>query len=300
MAKEKKRINRLHKDRLFIRIFQDKGALLDLYNALNHTHYNNPDELTITTIEDALYIGMKNDISFLFGEELHLYEHQSTYNPNMPLRGLFYLCEVYQGMIASREENLFSSRMIQIPEPHYLIFYNGTEDDADQKEVLLSDAFLRKKSIKANLELRATIININLGHNKELMQQSKKLRDYAHLIHYIREAMELTHGDLEAAVNQAVNRCIEEEILADFLRKHRGEVYGLILLEYDEQAFLKSERKIWKEEGFQEGLQKSLAGIIQICKELHLSKQETYAKLQTQFQLSEEEIRHFLDVYWAD
>lgn len=73
-------INREHKDGLFQTIFREKEDLLSLYNAMNDTDYQNPEELTVYTLEDAVYIGIKNDISFLVGEMLNLYEHQSTQN----------------------------------------------------------------------------------------------------------------------------------------------------------------------------------------------------------------------------
>ena len=88
--KENVTVNREHKDRLFKIIFQEKSDLLCLYNAINGTTYDNPDDLTITTMEDVIYISMKNDVSFLVDCRMNLYEHQSTYNPNMPLRGMFY------------------------------------------------------------------------------------------------------------------------------------------------------------------------------------------------------------------
>lgn len=251
MTEKRKVINRKHKDRLFLKIFKEKESLLALYNALNGTTYANEEDLEITTIDDALYMRMKNDVSFLFGEELHLYEHQSTCNPNMPLRGLLYLSQVYEGLLARNHQNLFSSRLVKIPEPGYLVFYNGKKEEPDRKELLLSEAFIRKGIGAPNLEFKATMLNINLGKNQELMERCRELSDYAHLIYYIREY--LVTENLEHAVYLAVEQCVEEGILSDFLLKHRGEVYGLILSEYDEQTFLESERKIWMEEGKAEG-----------------------------------------------
>ena len=83
-------IQRTYKDSLFRMIFREKKELLSLYNALNHSDYQNPEELTINTVENVLYMGMKNDVSFLIEEYLNLYEAQSTWNPNMPLRDVFY------------------------------------------------------------------------------------------------------------------------------------------------------------------------------------------------------------------
>ena len=92
-------VNRKYKDTLFRMIFRDRKNLLSLYNALNNSSYTNPDEMEITTLEDVIYVGMKNDVSFLFSSIMNLYEHQSTVNPNMPVRGLFYLARIYQNYI---------------------------------------------------------------------------------------------------------------------------------------------------------------------------------------------------------
>ena len=104
----KAHINRAFKDSLFRMIFRERDELLELYNAVNGSHYDNPDDLTITTIEDVLYLGMKNDISFLIGQYLNLYEAQSSWNPNMPLRGLFYFSRLYQGYIKQQQLDLYS------------------------------------------------------------------------------------------------------------------------------------------------------------------------------------------------
>ena len=87
--------NRNYKDRLFRFVFKNKKDLLDLYNAINGTNYDDPEELEVNTLENVLYLSMKNDLSFLIDAELNLYEHQSTYNPNMPMRGLLYFAGVY-------------------------------------------------------------------------------------------------------------------------------------------------------------------------------------------------------------
>lgn len=79
-------VNREHKDTVFRMIYKEKKELLTLYNALNGTDYQNPEELTVTMLENAIYFGMKNDVSFLLDSRLMLYERQSTWNPNIPLR----------------------------------------------------------------------------------------------------------------------------------------------------------------------------------------------------------------------
>ena len=92
--------NRNYKDTVFRMLFSDKKNLLSLYNAVNSRDYTNPDDLEIVTLENAIYMGMKNDLAFIIDTNLYLYEHQSTYNPNMPLRDLFYISSEYQKMLS--------------------------------------------------------------------------------------------------------------------------------------------------------------------------------------------------------
>jgi len=87
-------VKRTYKDRLFRVVFRDKKDLLSLYNAINETCYTNLDDLEIRILEDAVYLGYKNDLSFLISNTLNLYEHQSSTNPNMPLRGLIYFADM--------------------------------------------------------------------------------------------------------------------------------------------------------------------------------------------------------------
>lgn len=190
MKKRKKRsqpVNQKHKDRLFRFAFQNPKDLLDLYNAINGTNYQNPEELKITTLEDAVFLGVKNDLSFIVGTVLNLYEHQSTKCQNMPLRGLIYFATLYQGHVKENGYDLYGSRRIELPFPNYVVFYNGDAEEPDETELLLSDAFQKpaREGVLA-LECRVKILNINQGHNKELMERCQRLREYAEFIGYIK------------------------------------------------------------------------------------------------------------------
>ncbi len=178
---EKIKANREHKDRLFKKIFSDKEALLELYNAVNGTEYTNAEDIEVDTIEDFRYMGMKNDVSFLFGESLNLYEQQSTINPNMALRGFFYLAMLYRKMFGE-DADLYSSRRIALPAPQFIIFYNGTAELPDVQEIRMSDAFATPTKYPPSVECRAQLLNINYGHNRKLMERCRKIRDYAILI----------------------------------------------------------------------------------------------------------------------
>ena len=157
MAKEQSK----YKDTVFRMIFKDKENLLSLYNAINGTDYKNPEELEITTLENALYMNMKNDMSCVMDFSLNLYEHQSTVNPNIPLRDLFYVSKILQGLIV--KEDLYSSRRIQIPVPRFYMFYNGVKEMPEQWEMKLSESCIRPESGETDsmLELTVKAFNIN-------------------------------------------------------------------------------------------------------------------------------------------
>ena len=155
---------RNYKDTIFRMIFKNKRELLILYNAVNGTHYTNPDDLEITTLENAIYMNVKNDISCVLDMRMNLYEHQSTFNPNMPLRDLFYIARLYEELVT--DENIYSSRRIMLPTPKFIIFYNGVDEQPERKVMKLSDSFEIKGEV--NLELTAVQLNINPGYNEEL------------------------------------------------------------------------------------------------------------------------------------
>ena len=238
------KINRNYKDRLFRLIFCEKKDLLELYNAITGSSYENPDELEIVTLNDVIYIGMKNDLAFILDEILNLWEHQSSWNPNMPLRGLFYFADEYRKYIEMNHLNIYGSSLITIPTPQYVIFYNGTHETPDRLEIPLSQAFLPKRpDLTPCVEVKAALININRGRNRELMKHCRKLHHYSEFIGRIRDG--LADGlSLTDATQSAIDSCIKDGILAEFLSIHRAEVNHVILTEYDEQQHLAGEREL--------------------------------------------------------
>ena len=240
--------SRAYKDRLFRMIFKEKEEALKLYNAINQTNYQNPDDLTVTTLENAIYLGMKNDVSFVLYDILSLYEHQSTKNPNMCLRNLFYVSDVYSKLTV--EENLFGSALIQIPEPRFIVFYNGTEEIPEKSEMKLSSMYKTDSGDPA-LELKTQVYNINLGCNQELMKSCKSLYEYAIFVDTVRTYRKDMR--FREAIQKTVDQCVKDGILADFLKKNQAEVISMGLYEYDEEKFIKAERKYAKEQGWAEG-----------------------------------------------
>ena len=247
-----KTVQRTYKDSLFLKIFRDKHSLLSLYNAIRGSNYTNPDDLVVNTLENVLYLGMKNDVSFVINNELHLFEAQSSWNPNMPLRGLFYFAELYKGYIAEHNLNIYSAKLLQLPTPNFIVFYNGTDFDGDTRTLKLSESFIQKDGKEACLECIATMLNINFGHNQKLMNACQSLYEYSYLIHQIRTGT--TNGlSLPTAVDRAVEHCIQNNILKDFLHRHRAEVTNMILEEFDLNKYLKLEKAESYEEGREEG-----------------------------------------------
>lgn len=230
--------NRKYKDTVFRMLFSDRKNLLSLYNAVNGTTYDNPSMLEIVTLENAVYIGMKNDLSFIVNTNLFLYEHQSTYNPNMPLRDLLYIAAEYQKLVDNK--SLYSPILQKIPEPNFIVFYNGTEKKEESWVTYLSEAY-EDFSGEANLELKVLTLNVNEGHNRKLMEECHILREYAQYVAKVRKYTK--EMNLDGAVELAVDECIQEGILVEFLRKNKSEVVAMSIFEYNQEE---EERK-WKE-----------------------------------------------------
>ena len=290
--------NRNYKDTVFRMLFADRENLLSLYNAINGRNYNNPDDLEIVTLENAIYMGMKNDLAFIVDTNIYLYEHQSTYNPNIPLRDLFYISCEYQKLVNDR--SLYSPRLQKIPAPKFIVFYNGLQEKGDIVELRLSDAFegtpdsagdtdTSVSTGEADLELKVKMLNINEGHNRELMEQCKILREYALYVDKVREYTRIGLK-LNEAVERAVDECIKAGILAHFLSVNRAEVIAVSIFEYDQEE---EEKKLRKEEfdaGEKSGIAKGLAkgekiGLekgeqIGLAKGEQLGKEKMFARMQ--------------------
>ena len=240
--------NRKYKDTVFRMLFTDRDNLLSLYNAVNGSSYEDPNALEIVTLENAIYMGMKNDLAFIVDTGLFLYEHQSTYNPNMPLRDLFYIAGEYQKLVDHR--SLYASTLQKIPAPSFLVFYNGSERKEDSWVSYLSESY-ENLTGEPNLELKVITLNINEGHNSQLMEQCQILREYAQYVAKVREYAR--RKELDEAVEQAVNDCIQSGILAEFLRKHKSEVIAMSIFEYDKEEEERKLREAEYEAGVEAG-----------------------------------------------
>ena len=284
-------VNRIYKDRLYKMIFNDKSELLKLYNAINGTHYDDPAMLTITTLDNAIYMTMENDLSFIIDMRLALYEQQSTVNPNLPLRFLMYITDIYSAY--TKDMNIYGSKKVQIPLPSFVIFYNGVKSQPDRTEFLLSEVF-HPTTDQPALELKAVMLNINKGHNQELMNACHTLRDYSEYVARIRTYS--AEMPLTDAVEKAITECIHENILRDFLLKNRAEAKAMSIYEYDEEKTL----RMFREEGYEDGERNGkIQATIEMCLEFNLSSDAIVQKLMTKFQFSENQAQEYLDNYIA-
>ena len=221
-------VNREYKSSLFTYMLSQKQYALSVYNALNYSNYTNPDDVEITTLENVVFINIKNDVSFVLDHVFNLYEHQSPYNPNMPLRTLLYLANSYERMINQKEANIYGSALIKIPTPKFIVFYNGDSEYPDRLQMFLSDAF-ENSEVQADVELKVTMLNISYNHNRNLLEQCEVLRAYSLYNDKFKEYTKRKGITKTEAANMAIEYCIQNNVLADFFKTRRSEVVGMVL-----------------------------------------------------------------------
>jgi len=289
---------RQYKDNVFCLLYRDKNNLLDLYNGLNDTNYTNVDDLTVTTLKGGVYMKYKNDASFVFGQDLYMFEQQSSRNPNMPLRFLHYLSDVYRQMYTNSD--LHRSTMLKIPVPHFVTFYNGKQPLETESILRLSDMY-EKKIDCPELELMVRVININTGaiinqklldtekndiingtnqsddfdksnkninvgnatnshtYSSEFLSKCETLKDYMTFVNKVRVKTDVEKIDIRTAVTEAVDECIAENVLSEFFKNHREEVITVSIYEYDEEGHLEIVKEEGRQLGIAEGRQLGLA-----------------------------------------
>ena len=289
---------RQYKDNVFCLLYRDKNNLLDLYNGLNDTNYTNVDDLTVTTLKGGVYMKYKNDASFVFGQDLYMFEQQSSRNPNMPLRFLHYLSDVYRQMY--NNSDLHRSTTLKIPVPHFVTFYNGKQPLEAESTLRLSDMY-EKKMDCPELELIVRVININTGaiinkksldnekndiinginqsydfdksnkninagntinsrtYSSEFLSKCETLKDYMTFVNKVRVKTDIEKIDIRTAVIEAVDECIAENVLSEFFRNHREEVITVSIYEYDEEGHLEIVKEEGRQLGIAEGKQLGLA-----------------------------------------
>ena len=241
-------VNRKYKDTVFRMLFKEKERLLELFNAVNNTNVCSVDEIEVTTLENAIYMSTKNDISCVVDMRLSLFEHQSTVNPNMPLRDLDYVAKCFSKYTMNRD--IYSGKPIVLPTPKFVVFYNGTEKQPDVRELKLSDLYAHSEERSA-LELVVTQYNINAKENADILSQCRTLREYSQFIDCIRKHQK--GNAIEEAVNLAIDECIHKGILADFLKANKAEVKAMSIYEFDAELHEKTVKDMAYEAGEKAG-----------------------------------------------
>ena len=261
--------NAQYKDRLFNFLFgseENKVWTLSLYNAVNGSCYDDPSKIEITTIKEVMYLGMHNDVSFLIAEDMALYEQQSTFNPNMPLRMLQYTGNLYEKYVKQNKLNKYGSTLISLPVPKLVVFYNGTTAQPDETILKLSDSF--PEGADPDIEVWVRMLNVNYGRNLGLLKVCKPLGEYAWLVKEIRKN-NITKDEegMSSAIDKAISAMPDDYLIKPFLEVHRVEVKGMLLTEYNEaeqmELFKEDGRKEGRKEGRTEGIFETLISLVQ-------------------------------------
>jgi len=247
------KINRNHKNSVFSSLFSDPDILRELYSAIEGITIPPDISIKINTLKDILYKDQINDLSFTIDNRLVvLIEHQSTINENIPLRLLMYIARVYEKIVKRRKR--YQNKLEKIPKPEFIVLYNGKEDYDDYKELKLSDAFKDVEGLKLSerdtipLELIVQVYNVNYGHNSEILKKSETLDGYSIFIDKIREYQK-KRNSLEKAAKSAINYCIKNNILKDYLEAHASEVLNMLLGAWNWDTA----KEVWQEEAREEG-----------------------------------------------
>ena len=244
--------NREYKSDVFSMLMEDRDNALQLYNALNDSAYTDADMVEIRTLDKGVSLSIRNDCAFVVDSNLSVYEHQSTICPNMPVRCLIYFSNIIEKII--KKHNIYGKTLVKLPTPHFAVFYNGLEEMPEQYDLNLSDAFSHK-SEKPELELTCRVYNINYGKNKKLLEACPVLKEYMIFVDYVRENYkEQEYENLELAINRAIDRCIRENVLKNFLMENRSEVVKVTQLDYTFDRQIELEREDARREGREEGI----------------------------------------------
>jgi hypothetical protein len=246
---------REYRDRLFTFIFgseEHRDWTLSLYNAVNGSDHDDPGDVEITTIREVLYLGMHNDVSFLLADEMSLYEQQSSYNPNMPLRMLQYACSLYEKHLRSHGLNKYGKRLLALPAPRLVVFYNGRDDVPEEGELRLSDSFA--DGAEADIEVRVRLVNVNPGMGEALKRACRPLAEYSWTVERIRaNAAAMSAAE---AVGEAIESMPDGFVIRPYLQAHKAEVRDMLLTEYNEAEAM----ELFREEGREEGREEATAG----------------------------------------
>ena len=235
--------NREYKSDVFSMLMEDKANALEVYNALNGSAFTDPEVVEIVQLEKGVSLSIRNDASYIIDMNFCLYEHQSTYNRNMPLRSMIYFVNALDDWLKENGHDLFGRKRIMIPTPHFVVFYNGVEKRPEYEEMRLSQSFYHQME-EPEIELVCKAYNINPQNNQELKRKSIVLAGYTYFVEKVRENQK-KNMSLAEAIDAAIEDCIQNHILEDFFRSRKDEVRKMTHLDY---TWEKREKLIRKEE----------------------------------------------------
>ena len=223
--KKTNKVKRTYKDSIFRSLFNDEKTLRELYSALANSDVDPSAKIEIVTLENAIFDTIKNDLAFTWNNQLIIMiEQQSTDSPNLPVRMFAYLADEYKKLIS--DENIYGTKLVKLPTPELYVFYNGTKEKEEEWTRKMSEAYkVQREYIAADVEVK--YININYEKGAELLEKCKTLQGYSILLHKVQNYMKET-GDMQYSMEKAIEECIEEDVIAEFLRKHRGQVMSLL------------------------------------------------------------------------
>lgn len=244
--------NRKYKDSVFVDLFYSdetaKKNLLSLYNALHDTDLKDEGLIKKVKIEDILYKNFNNDISCQVGTGVFVFgEHQSTVNPNIPVRYAMYAGRAYEQVLDKSDR--YRTQLVKIPTPEFYVFYNGKKDYPVQQELSLSDAFMAEPR-NNSMELKVTVINSNTDKSHILLDKCSILREYSQFISIVRN-----YTNEKDPIKRAIEECIDKGILTEYLKRKGSEVRNMLVAEYSYEEDI----KVKQEEAMQEGLSRGLS-----------------------------------------
>lgn len=248
--------NREYKSDVFSMLLEDKENALSVYNVLNGSSITDSSLVEMKTLDGGISLSVRNDAAFIVDASLSIYEHQSTVCPNMPVRSLIYFTLIIEKYV--KQFDIYGRKLVKIPVPKFVVFYNGQENQPEQYELKLSDAFERKVD-DPQLELKCKVYNINDGKNADILKNCKVLRDYMAFVDYVRSYhKEQNYDNLKMAINKAIDRCIRDGILVEFFDDNREKVVKAMALDYTFERRILLAEKDARSEGLEEGHAKGL------------------------------------------
>ena len=260
--------NRNFKSSVFSLMMQNKEKALNVYNVLGNSHFDNPEDVEIITTDGGISLSVRNDASFIIGTDMNFYEHQSTYNPNMPMRSLIYCTDAIDRRIKEKNENLYGHKQIKIPTPRFVVFYNGREKRPAVERMYLSSAYMGEKK-NPDLELACTVYNLNAPENKELLEKSEVLYGYTFFVNRVNDNKE-NGMELEQAIDEAIDACTRENILKDFFGTYKNEVRRIMALDFTFERQIELTKMEYYQDGAKDGQLQTL--ISQVVRKLRKGK----------------------------